>query len=168
MLAIRLQRIGRRGHAQFRVVVQDSRWSPKSGKYVALLGSYNPHAKTNTLVKDQAQTFLNNGAQPSERVAKLFKEEGIKLPKWVTVNKKKAGKAKNPEKLRKNQPAEAKTEEPKEAAERVDAEAVVEETPAENTEQKPKTQEPESETLEEVESPKEESAAEPAPEAENK
>ncbi len=153
-----MQRIGRRGHAQFRVVVQDSRWSPKSGKYVALLGSYNPHTKTNTLVKDQAQTYLNNGAQPSERVAKLFKDEGIKLPKWVAVNSKKTGKAKNPEKLRKNQPAEAKAEKTETAetvetevqeepateapAEPVETTEPAEESPAEETPAKePKTEE---------------------------
>ena len=122
MLAIRMQRTGRKGHAMFRVVVQESRVTPTSGNVVALLGSYDPHAKTTTLDKDKAATFLKNGAQPSERVARLLKSEGVKLPDWVTVDSKKVGKLKNPEKLRKNQPKE---EAPKE-------EAVVEaETPAE-------------------------------------
>src|SRR5258708_7317293 len=102
MLAIRMQRIGRRGHAHFRVFVQDSRQSPKSGKFVALLGSYDPHSKATSLVKDKAQTYLNNGAQPSDRVAQLFKSEGVKLPKWVSVPDKKAGKIRNQEKLRRN------------------------------------------------------------------
>lgn len=111
MLAIRMQRTGRKGHAMFRVIVQDARLTPTSGKVVALLGSYDPHAKTATLDKEKAATFLKNGAQPSERAASLLKKEGVKLPKWVAVSDKKAGKLKNPEKLRKNRPAEPKAEE---------------------------------------------------------
>ncbi len=120
-----MQRIGRRGHAQFRVVVQDSRQSPKSGKFVALLGSYDPHTKTTSLVKDKAQTYLDHGAQPSDRVALLFKSEGVKLPKWVTVPDKKSGKIKNQEKLRKNRSEEAPEPAAKaeEAAEATTAEA---------------------------------------------
>ncbi len=102
-----MQRTGRKGHAMFRVVVQDSRVTPTSGKVVAMLGSYDPHAKTTTLDKEKAAAFLKNGAQPSDRVAYLLKSEGVKLPKWVEVDVKKAGKLKNPEKLRKNQPKEA-------------------------------------------------------------
>src|SRR5215207_3099830 len=98
MLSIRMQRTGRKGHAMFRVVVQESRVTPSSGKVVALLGSYDPHAKTTTLNKEKAATFLNNGAQPSERAARLLKSEGVTLPKWVTIDAKKSGKLKNPEK----------------------------------------------------------------------
>lgn len=111
MLTIRMQRTGRKGHAMFRVVVQDSRVTPTSGKIVALLGSYDPHAKTAVLDKEKAATFLKNGAQPSDRAAMLLKSEGVKLPSWVAVDTKKTGKLKNPEKLRKNRPAEPKAEE---------------------------------------------------------
>lgn len=114
MLAIRMQRTGRKGHAMFRVVVQDSRVTPTSGKVIALLGSYDPHAKTTTLNKEKATVFLSNGARPSDRVVSLLKREGVKLPSWVEVDSKKTGKLKNPEKLRKNQPKaeEAPAEEP--------------------------------------------------------
>jgi|SRR5688572_14877064 len=115
MLTIRMQRTGRKGHAMFRVVVQEARVTPTSGKVVAMLGSYDPHAKTTTLDKEKAALFLKNGAQPSERAASLLKKEGVKLPKWVPVNDKKAGKLKNPEKLRKNRPAEPAEEKPAEA-----------------------------------------------------
>ncbi len=106
MLAIRMQRLGRKGHPTYRVVVQDVRQTPTSGKYVALLGSYDPHAKTTTLIKDQAEFYLNNGAQPSDRVARLFKSEGITLPKWVKEPTQGTRSIRNPEKLRKNQPKE--------------------------------------------------------------
>jgi small subunit ribosomal protein S16 len=101
-----MQRTGRKGHAMFRVVVQESRVTPTSGKVVALLGSYDPHAKTTTLDKVKAEKFLSNGAQPSERAASLLQSEGVKLPDWVIVNSSKARKLRNPEKLRKHQPKE--------------------------------------------------------------
>lgn len=107
MLAIRMQRTGRKGHAMFRVVVQDTRVTPSSGKVVAQLGSYDPHTKTALLDKEKATTFLTNGAQPSDRAALLLQKEGVKLPSWVAIDTKKAGKLRNPEKLRKNQPKEA-------------------------------------------------------------
>jgi small subunit ribosomal protein S16 len=114
MLVIRMQRTGRKGHAQFRVVVQDSRRTPTSGKVVASLGSYNPHTKTTTVDKEKASFYLEHGAQPTERVVRLLKAEGVKLPSWVKDAAKKDGKLRNPEKLRKNRPAEpeAPAEEP--------------------------------------------------------
>lgn len=90
----------------FRVVVQDSRVTPTSGKVVAMLGSYDPHAKTAVLNKEKAAEFLKNGAQPSDRAAALLKQQGVELPSWVTLDAKKTGKLKNPEKLRKHQPKE--------------------------------------------------------------
>ena len=131
MLVIRLQRVGRSGHAMLRVVVQDSRKSSKSGRVVSLLGSYDPHAKKVTLKKDEAQKFLDNGAQPSNRVINLLKNEGVKMPAWVekTLNKERA--VRNPEKRRSTTP---KVEEPavEEVAAPVEAptEEKVAETPA--------------------------------------
>ena len=122
MLVIRMQRTGRKGHAQFRVVVQDSRRTPTSGKIVAPLGTYDPHAKTVTINKERAQHYLDHGAQPSERVTVLLKKEGLKMPAWVNDPAKKAGKLRNPEKLRRNQPkAEAVPAEPEAKPEEVEA-----------------------------------------------
>jgi len=108
MLAIRLQRAGRKGHAMFRLVVQDSRRTPSSGTVVARLGSYDPHTKSVNIDKDKVKFYLEHGAHPSERMAGLLKKEGVKLPKWVTIDSSKAGKLKNPEKLRRNHPKEEK------------------------------------------------------------
>lgn len=128
MLVIRLQRTGRKGHAQFRVVVQDSRRTPSSGRVVALLGSYNPHTKEAQLNKELAAKYLGNGAQPSDRVVRLFQAEKITLPTWVKVTAPKQSKLRNPEKLRRNQPKEkAPVEEPAEAE---SVEAAPEETEA--------------------------------------
>lgn len=110
MLVIRMQRTGRKGHAMFRVVVQDSRLTPTSGKVVALLGSYDPHSKSATLDSEKASFYMEHGAQPSDRVTQLFKTEKIKLPKWVSAADEKKRATRNPDKLRKNRPAEEKAE----------------------------------------------------------
>ncbi len=109
MLAIRMQRTGRKGHAQFRMVVQDSRRTPTSGRVVANLGSYNPHTKQANFDVEKATAYLSNGAQPSDRVVYLLKKEGVKIPAWVKDRTSKERSIKNIEKLRKNRPAEEAT-----------------------------------------------------------
>lgn len=107
MLAIRLQRLGRKGYPVYRLAVQESQRHPSSGRVVAYVGSYNPHTKEASIQKETAQKYLDNGAQPTPRVVKLLKEAGVKLPKWVkepTSDKQKT--IRNAEKLRKNQPKE--------------------------------------------------------------
>ena len=137
MLVIRMQRTGRKGHAQFRVVVQDSRRTPTSGKVVAALGSFNPHDKTNTLDKEKAAFYIEHGAQPSERVVRLLKSEGVKLPSWVKVSASLERKTRNPEKLRKSQPAKPAEETPAPEAEEPATEAPVEAETAEVEETAP-------------------------------
>ncbi len=151
MLVIRMQRTGRKGHAQFRVVVQDSRRTPTSGKVVAQIGTYNPHSKEAIIDKEKAQFYVGHGAQPTERVARLLKAEGVKLPSWVALPEKKVRKTKNADKLRKNQPpapvaepveeefpdtVEA-TKEPIEEAEPATSEEPDEEAPTEPVEETP-------------------------------
>lgn len=110
MLAIRMQRTGRKGHAEFRIIVQESRRTPTSGAIVTQLGHYNPHAKTVVLDKDKTSFYLEHGAQPSDSVVRLLQKESIQLPSWVKLATTKSRTTRNPEKLRKNQPA--KPEEP--------------------------------------------------------
>lgn len=107
MLAIRLQRLGRSGYPTYRVAVQESRRHPSSGRVVAYVGSYNPHTKEAKLDTEKIELYLGNGAQPTPRVAKLLKENKVKLPEWVKLHDKKSGEIRNAEKLRKNQPKEA-------------------------------------------------------------
>ena len=107
MLAIRLQRLGRKGLPIYRIAVQESQRHPSSGRVVAYVGSYNPHSKETNVQVDVAQKYLDNGAQPTPRVVKLLKDAGVVLPKWVKeFDSKQEGKLRNPEKLRKNQPKE--------------------------------------------------------------
>ena len=107
MLAIRLQRVGRKGYPVYRLAVQEAQRHPSSGRVVTYVGTYNPHTKDSNVQVELAQKYLDNGAQPTPRVVKLLKDAGVKLPKWVKDaddSKKKA--IRNPEKLRRNQPKE--------------------------------------------------------------
>lgn len=140
MLAIRLQRVGRKGHALYRIIVQEAQRSPRSGRVIANVGSFNPHTKEVKVDKEATESYLQNGAQPSPRVARLLKAEKIKLPKWVEVSKeKKKRTAKNPDKLRKNQPAEEPAEEPtaEEATEETVADKTEDAAPAKEAEEAP-------------------------------
>ena len=113
MLAIRLQRLGRKGYPTYRVAVQEARRHPSSGRVVAYVGSYNPHTKETNIDSAKAELYLKNGAQPTPRVAKLLKDNKVKLPDWVKFKSEMSRSVKNTEKLRKNRPAEeAASEEP--------------------------------------------------------
>jgi small subunit ribosomal protein S16 len=120
-----MQRTGRKGQAQFRMIVQDSRRTPTSGNIVELLGNYDPHTKVATINKERAEFFLNNGAQPSDRVLRILGFQKVKIPKWVEKTIVKKSKTKNPTKLRKNQPKVEKVAEP-EVVEEVATEPVAE------------------------------------------
>lgn len=167
MLAIRLQRTGRKGHAQFRMIVQDARRTPTSGRYVALLGNFDPHTKELKIDKEKAKYYLKNGARPSDRAALLLKKDGVKLPAWVKVKTDMEGKTKSPEKLRKNQPEqkpETKPETPEPSAE--DAPETPAAEPAEPAEEaapaETEAASEEKETPETEEKPAEPSETEPA------
>lgn len=146
MLAIRMQRTGRKGYPTYRVIVQEAHRQPTSGRVVASIGNYNPHTKEVKIDKEKAEFYLKHGAQPSDRVVYVFESEKIALPDWVKkTSTEKQKSIKNAEKLRRNQPkeevvaeeapvAEVETAEatPEEVVEEVVAveETVAEETPA--------------------------------------
>lgn len=77
MLKIRLSRTGKKHQPYYRVVVAEHSAAIK-GKYVDLLGHYNPRSKQLILNKDQASKWLDHGAMPSNTVAKIFTKEGLK------------------------------------------------------------------------------------------
>lgn len=109
-----MQRIGRSGHAQYRLIVQDSRFSPKSGRVVAYVGSYNPHTKVAVVDKQKVEDYLKNGARPSDTFSRLLKKEGVKLPKWVQLDKPQKKSVKNPDKLKRNRPKDSESPKPAE------------------------------------------------------
>ncbi len=141
MLAIRLQRVGRKGHAMYRMAVQESQRHPSSGRVIAYVGTYDPHTKDAKVQVELAQKYLDNGAQPSPRVVKLLKDAGVKLPNWVVkFDNKKTKDIRNSDKLRKNRPA---GEPAKPAEEKVE---VAEEKSEEATEETPENAETEETT----------------------
>jgi small subunit ribosomal protein S16 len=75
---IRLRRIGYKKHPIYRVVVADSR-TARDGKVIDEIGSYDPNQEPSLFKVDEeaAKKWLANGAQPTERVAKLLKEAGV-------------------------------------------------------------------------------------------
>ena len=72
-LVIRLRRHGAKKKPFYRIVVADSR-SPRDGRFVAQIGTYDPSTNPPkvTLARDQAERWLKVGAQPSETVEKLI------------------------------------------------------------------------------------------------
>ena len=75
---IRLKRIGAKKNPYYRVVVADSR-SPRDGKFIEEIGTYDPMAEP-AVVKidaDKASTWLKNGAQPTETGKSLLVRSGI-------------------------------------------------------------------------------------------
>ena len=71
MLMIRLQRTGKRGQAYFRVVILEHT-SRVKGKYLELLGNYNPHQKEFKVKKDRIEYWISKGAQISPTVNNLM------------------------------------------------------------------------------------------------
>ena len=78
MVKIRLKRMGAHKQPFYRVVVADSR-SPRDGKFIAEIGTYDPNQEPSVIKinEEEAKKWLANGAQPTETVAKLLKQAGI-------------------------------------------------------------------------------------------
>ena len=80
----------------YRIVVADSR-SPRDGRFIEEIGTYDPNQDPSVFKVDEeaAKRWLNNGAQPTEVVGKIFKAAGIEAlvdnPDEVSVNEKKEG-----------------------------------------------------------------------------
>lgn len=91
MLRIRLTRIGRKGQPKYRVVVAEHA-RPVKGKFIEVLGNYDPTTKQLTIKDDRVQYWISVGAQPSQTTARRLKEHGMKgmekYIKHVTFTKK--------------------------------------------------------------------------------
>ena len=75
---IRLRRIGEKKAPFYRIIVADSR-SPRNGRFIDEIGTYDPTKEPMAFRVDEeaAKKWLANGAQPTETVARLFKQAGI-------------------------------------------------------------------------------------------
>ncbi len=117
MLVIRLARTGRNKYPTYRIVAAESARAA-TGKFIEVLGHYNPHTKELVLKKDEIKKRIEHGAQPSNTVVKLLQREKMELPDWVQL-KTKAPKPKAEE----PKAEEAKAEVAEEATPEVEAEA---------------------------------------------
>lgn len=109
MLMIRLQRVGRRNHPEFRVVVTEHTRGPKSNNVVEIVGSYNPHADTVALKGDRIKHWMSMGAQASDTVHNLLVSQGVVEGKKRNVLPKKTVPQKE-EKSKEESKEEAKSE----------------------------------------------------------
>lgn len=124
---IRFQRVGRKNDPSFRIAVLPKTAGPKAGKYVDLVGTYNPRTKEATVKADSIKEWIAKGAQVSPTVMNLLINKGVLEGKKVNVLP-----LKTP--IKKEVPAEEAAPAPKaEVAE----EAPVEEAPAETVEEAP-------------------------------
>lgn len=85
MLAIRLQRVGRKNDPSFRVIVTDSKMKPKTGNFLEVLGSYNARQGKPVINTERAQHWLSMGAQASGTVHNLLVDLKAVAGKKVNV-----------------------------------------------------------------------------------
>jgi small subunit ribosomal protein S16 len=74
---LRLTRVGKTKQPQYRIVAADAR-SPRDGRFIEILGQYNPREEPSLINvdNDKIVKWLQEGAQPTERVAKIIKISG--------------------------------------------------------------------------------------------
>lgn len=166
MLIIRLQRVGKRNEPTFRVVLTDSKNGPKSGKFLEVLGSYDPRDKNITKIDgDRVKELMSTGAQVSDTVHNILVNQKIVEGNKINVLPKKSPIVDEEALAKEKEEAEAKAATEAEVTE-APSEETVEETPSEKEEP---VSEPETEKVEEAaaeETEKEEVPAEETPEEE--
>ena len=152
MLKIRLMRIGKKNAPAYRLVVAE-KTAPIKGKFLEVLGSYNPRLKVLNIKKERIQHWLSKGAQASDTVYNLLVSQGvIKGPK-----------------IKKKIKTKAKKEEPKEEIKtkvKDDKETIKEEPKKEKTAAKKETDEEPKEEKPQKEAKAEKEKADKSKEAE--
>lgn len=78
MIKIRLRRTGAKKKPSYRIVIADAR-AKRDGRFIEIVGQYYPLTEPSTIVLDgeRARYWLSQGAQPTDRVAKLLKIQGV-------------------------------------------------------------------------------------------
>lgn len=78
MVKLRLKRMGKKGAPFYRIVAADSR-SPRDGRFIEQIGTYNPTKAEEkvTLDKELGKKWLSNGAQPTDTVRSILSHEGV-------------------------------------------------------------------------------------------
>ena len=89
MLKVRLQRIGRKNDPSFRAVLTDSKNSTKSGKFLEILGTYNPKAGVTKFESEKIKHWVSKGAQLSGTMHNFMVHERTVAGKKINVLPKK-------------------------------------------------------------------------------
>src|SRR3989344_2593405 len=89
MLKIRLQRIGRKNDPAFRAVLTDSKNSTKSGKFLEILGTYNPHLDDAKFENDRIKHWVSKGAKLSDTMHNFLVHQKVIEGKKINVLPKK-------------------------------------------------------------------------------
>lgn len=144
MLRIRLSRVGKKNKAQFRITVADGHRAP-TGKFIEILGHYNPHTKEKVFKQERIEYWISKGAKPSATIHNFLVDARIVKGKKVTSWK---PKKKKEEDKKEEKAVEKKIEEP------------VEPEKKEEIKEVEKTEEKEAVKPEKVEDKKEEEKAE--------
>ena len=78
VVKLRLMRMGKKKQPTYRVVAADSR-SPRDGRFIEIVGRYNPQTDPSTIDLDEAKIkdWMAKGAQPTQPVSRLIKAAGI-------------------------------------------------------------------------------------------
>ena len=153
-VALRLSRGGSKKRPYYKVVVSNSR-SPRDGKYLEQVGTYNPLLANDDenrvrLIEDRVRYWLGVGAQPTDRVARMLDKAGIK--ERTATNNPNAGEPGKKAKERAEDKAKKITDAEEAAREAAEAAAAAAAAPA-----------PEPEAEPEAEAPAQEESAEAAP-----
>ena len=86
MLRIRFIRTGKKNRPNFRLVVTPQRSAPQTGRFLEVLGNYDPIRHTRVFKKERIQYWLSQGAQPSDSVLNMFISDGITEGKKIAVH----------------------------------------------------------------------------------
>lgn len=113
MLTIRFFRTGRRNQPFFRLVVTDKKNPPKGGRFLEVVGFFNPKTKEKNLNKERLKHWLKVGAQPSDRAHNLLVGEGlIKAKKRPVHARSKKKKETEPPETKKEEAPQEKPKQP--------------------------------------------------------
>src|ERR1700730_5889404 len=85
MLKIRMQRVGRINQPAYRIVVTEHTASPKAGKFVEKVGTYNPTTKARTIDEARVKYWMSVGAKPSATIHNMLLKAGIITGKKINV-----------------------------------------------------------------------------------
>jgi len=90
MVKIRLRRMGAKKQPTYRFVVTDAR-SPRDGRFIEIVGHYNPRTEPKTIVIDEekVKAWLAKGAQPSDPVRRLLAARGLVERGFISETKRK-------------------------------------------------------------------------------